>query len=183
MQVVMHALVLAQESEGSSGGLGINGAFFISQLISFGIVFLILWRWGFPALLKIMDKRQAIIREGIENAEKAKKDLAEANNRAEQILLDARRQAADTIERASKNAQQEANRIIEEAQARAEQVGQQQIARIQQEANRARNELSRQVINLSIEAASKVITKSVDTKDNRRLVEEFIVAADQTRNN
>lgn len=178
----MQALILAQASA-SSGGLGINGAFFISQLVSFGIVFLILWRWGFPALLKIMDKRQAIIREGIENAEKAKRDLAEANNRAEQLLLEARRQSAETIERASKNAQQEANRIIEEAQARAEQVAQQQIARIQQEANRARNELSREVIILAIEAASKVINKSVDSKDNRRLVEEFIVATDQTRNN
>src|SRR5437879_13507752 len=102
----MQALILAQASE-SSSGLGINGAFFISQLVSFGIVFLILWRWGFPALLKIMDKRQAIIREGIENAEKAKKDLAEAINRAEQLLLEARRQSAETIERASKNRSEE----------------------------------------------------------------------------
>jgi len=51
---------------------------------------------------------------------------------------------------------------------------QQQIARIKQEAAQAREQLSRLVVNLSISAASKVISKSVDTKDNRRLVEEFV---------
>ena len=48
------------------------------------------------------------------------------------------------------------------------------MARIQQEAARARAELSRLVVNLSINAAGKVISKSVDNKDNRRLVEEFV---------
>jgi F-type H+-transporting ATPase subunit b len=178
------AAVLAEGTESAGGaGLGINALFFLSQIISFSIVFFLLWKWGFPALTRTMDKRQAIIREGIENAEKARHDLAEANVRAEQILTDARRQAQETIERAAKNARIEANRIIEEAQVRAEQVGQQQIARIQQEANRARAELSRHVVRLSLDAASKVISKSVDSKDNRRLVEEFVAAADKSRNN
>ena len=175
------ALMLAEAPQ--SGGLGINGGFFISQLISFGVVFVLLWRWGFPALTNILDKRQAIIREGIENAERAKSDLAAANERAEQILAEARRQSQETIERASRNAQQEANRIIEDAQNRAEQITQQQVARIQQEANRARAELSREVVTLSIEAASRVISKSVDSRDNRRMVEEFVAASDQSRNN
>jgi F-type H+-transporting ATPase subunit b len=182
MELGAIALVLA-EGGAQSSGLGINGAFFISQLISFGVVFVLLWKWGFPAITNILDKRQAIIREGIENAERAKRDLEEANARAEQILAEARRQSQETIERASKNAQQEANRIIEEANARAEQISQQQIARIQQEANRARTELSREIVNLSIEAATRVISKSVDSRDNRRLVEEFVATSDKSRNN
>ena len=64
--------------------------------------------------------------------------------------------------------------LVEEAHARAEQVGKQEVARIQQEAARARAEISRLVVNLSINAASKVISKSVDSNDNRRLVEEFV---------
>jgi len=183
MEVGALALILAEGGGDALGGLGINGGFFLSQLISFGVVFFLLWKWGFPAITNILDKRQAIIREGIENAERAKHDLAEANARAEEILTDARRQAQETIETASKNAQREANRIIEDAQARAEQRYQQQIARIQQEANRARAELSRDVVNLSIEAATRVISKSVDSRDNRRLVEEFVATSDKSRNN
>lgn len=159
------------------GSLGINLAAFLSQLISFGVVFFILWRWAFPAILRTLEKRQAVIREGVENAERARRDLQEANARSEQILLDARRQAQETIAQAAKAAEREANRIHEEAQERAHQIEQQQVARIRQEAAQAREELSRLVVNLSINAAGKVISKSVDTNDNRRLVEEFVSAS------
>ena len=157
---------------------GINPYAFLSQLVSFGIVFLILWKWGFPAIVSTLEKRQAVIREGIENAEKARHDLEEATTLAEQVLQEARVQAQETIAQATRVAEREANRIQEEAHARAAQIEQQQVARIQQEAARARAELSRLVVNLSISAAGKVISKSVDSSDNRRLVEEFVHASE-----
>ena len=157
---------------------GINPWAFLSQLVSFGIVFLILWKWGFPAVVRTLEKRQAVIREGVENSEKARHDLAEATARAEQVLKEARVQAQETIDQATKVAEREANRIQEEAYARAAQIEQQQVARIKQEAAQARAELSRLVVNLSISAAGKVISKSVDTTDNRRLVEEFVIASE-----
>jgi F-type H+-transporting ATPase subunit b len=169
---VVQTFVFAQTSILDS--FGINGLAFLSQLVSFGIAFLILWRWGFPAIIKTLDRRQAIIREGVQNAEKAKRDLEEATKRAEQVMLEARRQAQDVIANAQKAAEGERNRILEETRAQQEQIGKQEIARIQQAAASARAELSRMVVNLSINAASQVIGKSVDSKDNRRLVEEFV---------
>src|SRR2546430_13861208 len=144
-----HRMNLASE-------FGINGLAFLSQLVSFGIVFYILWRWGFPAIVKTLEKRQAVIREGVENAEKARSDLADATTRAEQVMQEARVLAQETIALATKAAEREANRIQEDAHARAAQIEQQQVARIQQEAARARAELSRLVVNLSISAAGKV---------------------------
>ena len=172
----MHIFIFADVGS----GLGINAIAFLSQLISFGIVFVILWRWGFPVIIKMLDKRQEVIREGIENAERARRDLAEATARAEQLLAEARRQGQESIAQAAKAAEREAGRIEEEALARTAQIEQQQIERIRQEAARARAEISRLVVNLSISAASKIISKSVDSNDNRRLVEEF-VSASQTK--
>src|SRR6266849_3082655 len=178
-------MILAEASAGGSplDALGINGLAFISQLISFIIVLVLLGKFVLPRILQILDKRQAIIREGVENAEKARQDLAEATARAEHIIIDASRQAQEIIDRATKSAGQGARQIEEEARIRAEQINQQQIARIQQEVNRARQELSREVVNLSIEVASKVISRSMNTKDNRRFVEEFVAASDYARNN
>lgn len=164
--------------ENIASQFGINLYAFLSQLVSFAIVFLILWKWGFPVVVRTLEKRQAVIREGVENAEKARHDLAEATARAEQVLQEARLQAQETINQATKAAEREANRIQEEAYERAAQIEQQQVARIQQEAARARAELSRLVVNLSISAAGKVISKSVDSSDNRRLVEEFVRASE-----
>jgi F-type H+-transporting ATPase subunit b len=166
----MHAFFLAD----LLGGFGINTWAFLSQLFSFGVIFFVLWRWGFPVIIKTLNQRQAVIQEGIENAERARRDLAEATARAEQVLLEARRQAQETIANAAKAAEAEAIRIQEDARTSAEEIGKREVARIQQEAARARAELNRLVVNLSIEAASKVISKSVDSKDNRRLVEEFV---------
>ena len=164
-----------------SDGLGINAWAFLSQLITFGIVFFVLWRYAFPLVIRTLERREAVIREGVENADKAKRDLADARGERERILTDARREAQATIERAQKTAQQEANRIVEDAHARAEQIGQQQVARIQQEANRARNELSRLVVDLSIDASERVIGRSVDNNDNRRLVQEFVTSSNTSR--
>jgi F-type H+-transporting ATPase subunit b len=160
------------------GGFGINLLAFISQLVSFGIIFLVLWRWGFPVILRTLAERQRVIQEGVENAQRAKRELDDATARADQLLLEARRQAQETIANAAKAAEAEANRIEEEAHARAEQIGKQEVARIQQEAARARADLSRLVVNLSINAAGKVIGKSVDSNDNRRLVEQFVSSAE-----
>ena len=164
-------------------GVGINAGDFIAQLISFLIVLIILSKFVWPTVIRTLDKRQATIKEGVENAERAKQALTEAGNRAEEILAQARREAQATIERAAKNAQQVADQIEADAHARAEQFSQQQLERIPQETNRALMELSLQIVNLSIEAASKVISRSVDSKDNRRLVEDFVTASDMTRNN
>jgi F-type H+-transporting ATPase subunit b len=165
----------------SSGGLldvfGINLYGFLAQVVSFGIVFWIVAKFGFPIIQRTLEKRQAIIREGVENAERAKRELAEATTNAEDILRKARIQAQETIEQAAKVAEREAVRIHEEAQARAVLFEEQQKVRIQQEAARARAELSRLVVSLSINAAGKVISKSVDTKDNRRLVEDFVATS------
>ncbi len=174
---MIHILILADSSPGLLEGLGINIWAFLSQLVSFGIVFFILWRFAFPAIISTLEKRQAVIREGVENAEKARRDLAEATARAEQVLLEARKQSQEVIAQAAKLAEREATRIEEESRARIAQAEQQQLARIQQEAARARAELSRLVVNLSITAAGKVISKSVDNKDNRRLVEDFVKAS------
>lgn len=168
-----HTLVMAD----LLGGFGINALAFLSQLISFGIVFFILWRWGFPAIIRTLDRRQQVIREGVENAERAKRDLAEATANAQKILQDASRQAQERIAQAAKAAEAERARILEETRAQQEQMHRQYVDRIRQEAARAQADISRLVVNLSINAAERVIGKSVDSNDNRRLVEEFVTAS------
>ena len=170
----MHTIVFAD----LLGGFGINLGAFLSQLVSFTVVFLILWRFGFPAIQRTLDRRQTVIREGIENAAQAKQNLQNANAQADQVKLRAQQEAQEIIAQAQKTAERESARIQEETQARVRQIEEQQVARIKQEAAQAREELSRLVVNLSISAASKVISKSVDTKDNRRLVEEFVSASE-----
>jgi F-type H+-transporting ATPase subunit b len=155
-------------------GLGINAWFLGSQIVSFLILYYILRRWVFPAIMNTLDQRAQRIREGIENADKAEKKLAEAEIRVNQMLDDARKEAAQTIAQATTAAQHVRDEIVQAAQQRRDEIVQQAQVRIQQEEAQARAELRRQVADISIRAAGRVIGASLDDARHRRLVEDFV---------
>jgi F-type H+-transporting ATPase subunit b len=155
-------------------GLGINLWMFVSQLVSFLILFFVLQRWGFPIIIRTLDKRALTIQEGVENAEKARRELAEAQQRIEGMMAEARQDAQRTLEQAIKAGEHIRTEIEQEARNRAHQIIDQAQTRIQQEVAQARNELRQQVADLAILAAERVIGNSLDSATNRRLVNEFV---------
>jgi len=155
-------------------GLGINTGALIAQLIAFAILFIVLARYAFPILLKTLDERQARIQEGIDNAERAKQDLASAEKRIEAMLNDARVESQKVIASATTAAERLKSDIEAQAQQRAREIEVQAGARIEQQVAKAKAELRQQVADLAIAAAEKVIGGSMDTATNRRLVDEFV---------
>jgi F-type H+-transporting ATPase subunit b len=155
-------------------GLGINLGALVSQLIAFAILFVVLARYAFPVLLKTLDERQARIQEGIENAERSKQELANAQKRIEAMLNEARLESQKVIASATSAAERLKADIEAQAQQRAREIEQQAGARIEQQVAKAKAELRQQVADLAIAAAEKVIESSMNTETNRRLVDEFV---------
>ncbi len=154
--------------------MGINIAAFVSQVVTFFILLLIMGRFVYPAIVKTLDKRALIIREGVENAEKARQELVDAEKRVEALIEQARREAQATLAKATQSAEQIRMEIKAQAQAEAQQIREQNERRIQQEIAQAKAELSRQIADLAIMAAERVIGTSLDSQANRRLVNEFV---------
>jgi F-type H+-transporting ATPase subunit b len=155
-------------------GLGININAFIAQVITFLILLFILGKYVYPAIVKTLDKRAVIIREGVENAEKARQDLAEAEKRVEALLDQARRDAQATLAKATQTAEQIRTEIRQQAEVEGAQLRAQNAKRIEQEIAAAKAELSRQIADLAIMAAERVLGSSLDTETNRRLVSDFV---------
>jgi F-type H+-transporting ATPase subunit b len=158
--------------------LGINAVLFISQLIAFLVLVVVLQRFVWPVMLRTLDKRTLTIQEGVENAERARRELAEAEQRIAAMMNEARVEAQRTLEQARKAGERVRAEIEAEARDRAQKTVEQAQARIQQEIAQARTELRKQVADLAILAAGQVIGRSLDSATNRRLVEEFVT---QTR--
>ena len=154
--------------------MGINVVLFGSQLISFLILFLVLRTWVFPLLIKTLDQRAHVIQQGVDNANQAKQDLADAEKRIQAMLEDARQDAAHTVDQARKAGDQIRASIEEDARANATRIVQQAQAQTQQMIAQARVDLRQQVADLAILAAEHVIGGSMDTTTNRRLVNEFV---------
>jgi F-type H+-transporting ATPase subunit b len=154
--------------------LGINIGSLIAQLVAFIILLLVLQRWAFPILTKTLDERQAKIREGVENAEKASQSLKDAEKRVEALMNDARAESQRVIASATQAAERLKADIEQQAQQRGREIEQQASKRIEQQIAQAKAELRAHVADLSIAAAERVIGQSLDSATNRRLVDEFV---------
>ena len=156
------------------GALGINIGSLVAQLVAFIILLLVLQRFAFPVLTKTLDERQAKIREGVENAERASQSLKDAEKRVEALMNDARLESQKVIATATQAAERLKADIEAQAQQRGREIEQQAAKRIEQQIAQAKAELRAHVADLSIAAAERVIGQSLDSATNRRLVDEFV---------
>lgn len=137
-----------------------------STLIVQMIVFLILvWftmKFVWPPITAALDERAKKIAEGLSAADKAKSELAIANQRVEQQLSAARDDAAKRLADAERLAQQ----MIEEAKSRASEEGAKIVAAAQAEAQQAsvqaREALREQVAVLAVKGAEQILKREVN---------------------
>jgi F-type H+-transporting ATPase subunit b len=172
-------LILAQSSSGildsakeTAETFGWNPWLFLSQVISFVIVALLLRRFAYKPILGVLEERRRRIEEGLLNAEKIKKELAEAEKRYQEILAKANADAQRMIDEARESSAHLAERKEQEAIAAAEQI----LAKAREasalEHERTMVELKRELGHLVVETTAKVTGKVLTSDDQRRLQEE-----------
>jgi F-type H+-transporting ATPase subunit b len=172
-------LILAASSGGVSDILretadtfGWNWKLFLSQVISFCIVAYLLQRFAYKPILAILAERRRKIEEGQLNAEKIKKELAEAEKRYREIIAKANADGQRMIDEARESSSHLADRKQQEAIAAAEQI----IAKAREAAalehERTMESLKREIGRLVVETTAKVTDKVLTPEDQRRLQEE-----------
>jgi F-type H+-transporting ATPase subunit b len=142
--------------------------------LAFAVLLVLMWKFGLPPVRKMLKDRESRIRDDLERAEQAKVE-------AEALLEEHRRQVA--------GARNEAARIIEEARQQADQVRRDLITKAEADAaelraraaedvrlatERAMTELHRNVAELSIDLAEKVVERNLDRPTQEALIESFI---------
>jgi F-type H+-transporting ATPase subunit b len=151
---------------------GWNWQLFLSQVISFTIVALLLRRFAYKPILGILEERRRRIEEGLLNAEKIKQELAEAEKRYAEILAKANAQAQKMIDEARESSAHLSERKQQEAVAAAEQI----IAKAREaaalERERTMAQLKHELGRLVVETTAKVTGKVLTPEDQKRLQEE-----------
>jgi F-type H+-transporting ATPase subunit b len=172
-------LILAQASSGildsvkeTADTFGWNWRLFLSQVISFTIVALLLRRFAYKPILAVLEERRQRIAEGLLNAEKIKKQLAEAEQRYSEILAKANAEAQRMIDEARESGAHVAKRKEQEAIVAAEEI----VAKAREasaiEHERTMAELKRELGRLVVDTTAKVTGKVLTPEDQRRLQEE-----------
>lgn len=134
----------------------------IGQAIWFAIFIWITMKFVWPPLEKAMSSRQKEIASGLEAAERAKKELQLADQRAGDIVREAKATSADNVAQAEKRSQQ----IIEEARENARLEYEKIVARAQiefeQEIERAKQHLRERLSELAVAGAEKILQKEIN---------------------
>ncbi|MGB8340617.1 MAG: F0F1 ATP synthase subunit B [Chthoniobacterales bacterium] len=160
---------LAKETAES---FGLDLWIFLSQVISFVIVALLLKQFAYKPILRVLEERRQRIAEGLLNAEKIKQQLAEAEQRYQEILAKGNSEAQRMIDEARASAGVIAERKEQEAITAAEQI----LAKAREasalEHERTMSQLKRELGRLVVDTTAKVTGKILTPEDQRRLQEE-----------
>jgi F-type H+-transporting ATPase subunit b len=146
----------------------------IAGLIAFVIVFFFVWKWAVPSLNKTLEARQAKIRGEYEAAEAAKVEAQSLLDDYQDQLAGAKDEATGIVDEARTAGDQVKADIVARAEVEAEQIKERAQGEIAGERERVSGELRRQVADLSIGVAEKVVGDSLDDDRQRELVDRYI---------
>ncbi|HEU4623603.1 MAG TPA: F0F1 ATP synthase subunit B [Steroidobacteraceae bacterium] len=145
----------------------------IVQMVVFVVLIWFTMKFVWPMITSVMDERAKKIALGLAAAEKGQAELAQARSNAEAIIREARERATQIID----HAQHRANELVEQAKAAATQEGQRLVAAAQQqidlEANRAREALRKEVAQLAVCTASKLLEREIDARAHADLISKL----------
>ena len=145
-------------------------ATFIIQMFVFLILVGFTMKYIWPPITAALDARARKIADGLSAADKAKAELAQANQRVEQQLSAARDDAAKRLADAERLGQS----MIEEAKGRASAEGAKIVAaakaEAEQEAMKARELLRDQVAALAVKGAEQILRKEVNASVHSELL-------------
>jgi F-type H+-transporting ATPase subunit b len=168
------ATLLAQEAEKTPGLVELRINLMFWTLIIFGILYFMLRKWAFPAILGAVEKREKALEDALASAKRDREEAQKLLENHHRQIDAARGEAQKLIAEGRAVAEKMRNDLLE--QTRQEQQGLLERARseIETEKERAVAQLRREAVNLAIAGASKVIEENLDNTKNRQLVEGFL---------
>lgn len=133
-------------------------------LLAFLVVFFILKKYAWPAIVKGLTDRENSITESLASAEKVKNEMAQLKAENETLLVKAREERALLLKEAKETKDKIISEAKDEAKAQAGKIVADAYASIQQQKMAALTDLKNQIGNLVIETSEKVLRKELSNK-------------------
>lgn len=165
---------VAFSAEAESAGLTINLFWIVVAGLNFIIFALVAYRVVLMPVGKRLEERRARIEQGLKDADAARRDREAAADQRQGILNEARREAGDIVQRAQKVADDERAKGVAKTQVDIDRMRERAVADIDAERKRALADVRREVADLALLAAGKVVGETMNDEREKRLVNEFL---------
>ena len=151
----------------------------IGQTVAMIVFVWFCMKWIWPPVMAAIDKRRKEIADGIAAGEKGQKELTDARHGAEGILADARQKAVQVVDIAHKRSSDLVGEAKNFAVQESERIVTQARGEIVNEQTRARDNLRKEVAALAVAGATKVLGREVDAKTHAALLDELAAQLEQ----
>ncbi len=155
-------------------GLGISLPTLLAQIVNFGILFGLLYLVAYKPILRMFDERSRRIKESMEETESIKEQAAQAEEEAKKRIEAASKEGQEVVARAVRTGDEVRQKAQQEARPEAEALIAKARLEIQRERDEAIDELRKELTDLTIVAAEKVIERSLDKEAHRQLIDKVL---------
>lgn len=150
------------------------------MLLAFGVVFLVLYKYGFPVITSMIDARKQYIDDALDEAKEAKAKLAGVEEECNALVNEARENQAKILREAVVAKEQIISEARDKAAAETEMMISEAKKQIERERDEALNSIRTEVAKLSIAIAEKIVRKELEEGDRQqRYIDELV---DETMN-
>ena len=170
------------EEGGHRGGLAdVNLGLTIWTIVLFAIFAFVLTKLGWKPLLAMIEERERKIQSAVETAQQAQTEAQALLIQNRETLREAGRQREEIVKRALADVDQLKADLSAQAKAEAEKMIGRAREQIEREKRLALQEIRKEVADLAVEAASRIVRSSLTPEAQRKLVDEFIATLPETR--
>src|SRR2546423_6414415 len=158
----MLALLLVQEGEFTP--FSINTGLIFWTIVVFGILLALLWRFGWPAIIKSVEARERRIQQQLEEAERARAEAARLLEEHKRTIATAKAEAQELIAKAKAVADKERETLLAKARQEYEQLLERARHEIDAEKEKAIVELRREAVDPSLAPARQPLQAQPDNR-------------------
>lgn len=164
----------ATEATGGLGTLGINLKIFLAQLLNFAIVVVVMWKFAYKPIVKLLEERQEKIERGVKQAQDVEKRVIELESEHKEVIATAKSEAAKILDEARLSAEDRKKELL--ATAKEEVKGVVAQGKVQLEAQKIQmiQEAREEIATIAVEAARKILADGVDEKKATKLAEGVV---------
>ena len=154
--------------------LGVNVSTLVAQVVNFCVLLLLLYLVAYKPIMRMFDERSKKVRESVEQAEHIKEQVAKADEEVAKRMEEASKEGQKIIKQAMEAGEEVRAKVQQEAKEEARTLITEAQVEIKYERDEAVKELRKQVADLTIMAAKKVIDRSLDKKTHRQLIDKVL---------
>ncbi|HEX7633063.1 MAG TPA: F0F1 ATP synthase subunit B [Candidatus Saccharimonadales bacterium] len=172
--MLQHLTTFGDSSSSGLGALGIDGTAFLIQLVTFVLAYLVLRRYAFGPIIKVLRERRETIESGVKLGEEMQRERAKLEEQVEKALHEARVQADSIIAGAQESAREAIREAEDKARDKAAGILKEAEGRIVTDTARARQKLEKELVGLVSDATEAIIKEKVDAKKDVELIERVL---------